>query len=131
MYNARNNSKKRTIRLVDEMIEKGTLAGKFWRVSHTHNSQITVTKFQRHVTLKCPQEVGVQVGDKISFIATLEKLESEEIPLWHPTTTRYHSSSLCKYLISVPALLLLFISALRHLKFDVKNLSLVYRKRAL
>lgn len=123
-------AKERTIRLIDQMIENGNLTGKFWRVIQSQNGQITITKYQRIITLACALPRDARIGDKISFIADLENANGQSAPLWHPTKIHFHGTSSFKYGISVLSMLLVFMMALKYFRFDRKSFSLTFRKRA-
>jgi len=122
-------AKDRSVHLVDQMIETGNITGKFWNVIRLKNNQITVTRYQRIITLVYPVKTGVRINDQISFIASLEDSNGKSGSLWHPTEVRFHGTSGFKYGVSALSILLVLILGFKHIRFDRRTLSLTFIKR--
>ena len=121
------SAKSKAIYLIDQMIAKGNLTGKFWRVIQSQNGQITITKYQRTIALVSAFPKDAHIGDRISFIAKIEKAKGKSAPPWHPTKIRFHGTSSFKYGISVLSVSLVLIMGLKYLRFDRKSFSLTFK----
>jgi hypothetical protein len=120
------SGKKRIIRISDEMLEKGQLTGRFWRIVKCKESEITVSKFSYSVRLACNDTKGCRPGDNVSFIA--QKV-SRQSTLWVPERFKVHGTSSFKFCISGIALLLVFLMCYRHLSVERGCFDLIFRKR--
>lgn len=118
---------KRNIRLIDQMVANGHLVGKFWRIIHIERDRITVTKYQRIITLAWPSPKNMGIGNRLSFIATPEGRTHGDEKLWCPDRIHFHGSSVLKYYLSIIAVVVVAIMGTRQFKFSLSSFSLTPR----
>lgn len=70
----------KAIDLIDQMIGNGNLTGKFWRVIKVKDDLITITKYQRTITIENRSLKNIQIGDKISFVARVRSANGQIDP---------------------------------------------------
>ena len=118
----------KTLDLIEQMLRTGNLTGKFWGVIKIQAEQITITKYQRTITLAYYSSKDVQIGDKISFVAKAENANSRPISMWRPTKIHFHGTSSFKYGISVLSVLIVLYMSLRYFRFDRKSFSIIFKE---
>lgn len=119
----------KAIDLIDQMIEDGNLTGKFWGVIKVQHDQITITKYQRTITIENRPFKNIQIGDKISFVAKVRSANSHIDPFWYPIKIRLHGTSSFKYGLSILSVLLVLSLCLRHFGFDRKSFCIAFKER--
>ena len=117
-------AKQRTIRRIDRMINEGQMTGKFWRVVRYQEGQMTLTKYERVIELACSLPEDIRVGDKVSFMASLEKGKPSSVSLWRPIDIRFHGTSGFRYWLSLFAVFVVLIMTVNHFRFDRESMSL-------
>jgi hypothetical protein len=122
-----SRGKSRAIHLIDQMIERGNLTGKFWRITALGDGQITLTKYQRVVVLSCSTPRDVRIGDNVSFIAERPIPQAGDFGPWQPKNVHFHGTSWFKYGLSVLSSLLIFVLCLRHFHLDNHSLTFIPR----
>ena len=121
-------AKQRTILSINRMIGEGQVTGKFWRVVRYQEGQVTVTKYERVIELASSLPEDIRVGDKVSFMASLEKGNPPSVSLWRPIEIRFHGASGFRYWLSLLAVFVVLIMSFNHFRFDRKSMSLTPKK---
>ena len=122
------SGRKRTIAILDQMLEAGQLTGKYWRVTSIHDDRINITKYQRTIALACSLSKDIQIGDRISFIANKEKTNSPSGRIWYPVRIYFHVNSAFKHWISFVSVLIVSIMGFRYLGFDRESFGLILKR---
>lgn len=117
----------KTISVIDQMLANGELMGKFWRVIKIQTGQITISKYQRNIRLVSAFPKDAHIGDKISFIAKIEKRKGRSAFLWRPTKIRFHGTSSFRYWVSLISVLVVLVMGLKYLRFDRRSFSLTFK----
>lgn len=112
------------MRVMDQMMQDGNLVGKFWRITGIHRDQITVTKYQRFITLVCSWPAGLKIGDRVSFIATTKPKRNGSVPLWQASEIHFHGDSRLKFYLSVLAVLIVLLLGRRHFEINWSSLNI-------
>jgi hypothetical protein len=119
----------RNNQIIDEMFANGNVTGKFWKVTKAEDGQVMVRKYHRTIPLEFSYEEDVQLGDNVSFIA--KRIESKPRPQgWHLLKVRIHGTSLLKYVLSFISVLFVLGMCFRHLRLDMKSLSVRFKEKA-
>jgi hypothetical protein len=121
-------AKQRTIRRINGMIYEGQVTGKFWRVARYQEGQVTLTKYERVIELACSLPEDIRVGDKVSFIASLQKGKPSSVSLWRPIEIRFHGTSGFRYWLSLLAVFVVLIMTVNRFRFDGASMSLTPKK---
>ena len=111
-----------------DMIQKGRLSGRFWRVLECDNQWITLTKYGFRINLTGVDAQECRPGDYISFIARKGAAE-KNMSLWHPEIIHFHGTSKFRFLISYIAIIMVFWMCCRHLGVRKNCWSLVFRRQ--
>lgn len=118
----------KTIQMIDQMLTAGELSGKFWRITRLESDRITVTKYQKEITIAYPLQQTLQVGDHVSFIARANKISAgDHQTLWKPVKIRVHGKSRFKFMLSFISVFVVLMMCLRFIGFDRKVVSLTFR----
>ena len=107
----------KTIDLIDQMIVNGNLTGKFWRVIKAQDDQITITKYQRTITLSVHPQKRIRAGDKVSFVAKLGNAQDHLGASWYAIILRIHGTSSFKFILSFVSVMIVIVMFLRHFRF--------------
>jgi hypothetical protein len=122
------SAKTKAIQLIDQMIANGDLTGKFWRVIEVQGDQITITKYQRTITLAIRLPRVIRIGDKISFVSKLASTKGRPERSWLPLRIRLHGTSSFKFILSMFSVLIVITMALRYFRFDKESLSITFEE---
>lgn len=121
-------AKERTICTINRMIDEGQVTGKFWRVVRYQEGQVTLGKYQMVIELASSLPEDIRVGDKVSFMASLEKGNPPSVSLWRPIEIRFHRTSGFRYWLSLLAVSIVLIMGVNHFRFDRESMSLTPKK---
>ena len=118
-------SSSRTQRVLDGMMEKRAVTGKFWRVVALDPKSILITKYQRQMRLHWAGEEEVEAGDRISFVAR-RAVGAEE---WRPVRVRVHGKAGFKYVLSYVAVAWAALSCLLYVRPNGNEMALNITER--
>jgi len=121
-------AKQRTIGTINRMIDEGQVTGKFWRVVRYQEGQVTLGKYQIVIELASSLPEDIRVGDKVSFMASLEKGNPPSVSLWRPIEIRFHGTNGFRYWLSLLAVSIVLIMGVNHFRFDRESMSLTPKK---
>lgn len=122
---------RRTITIIDNMIDSGKTIGKFWRIRKTTPKTIILTKYNRNIILSAFVPKSAKVGDKVSFVAVGKNqsgIEGKNSVIWKPEKIYFHGRSTRKFLLSIPVLVIIALMGWRYLSFDKNSLGLTFRR---
>ena len=110
----------RVQRILNAMINQGTMTGMFWRVSKVEEHTVVVKGYQKEIRIRWPEKHDVKSGDRLSFVVQRNAGETE----WVPEKIRVHGKAGLKYVLSGFAVIGVIISCGLHLGGEKLNVAL-------
>ena len=120
-------AKEKTNQTIDQMIHSGHLTGKFWRIVRSDHKGMIIEKYNLIVAINCSPPEDFRIGDRVSFIATLNNGTSNLENTWQPKIIHFHGNSTFKFYLSFLAVLIVLIICIRHFKFNRSSFSLTIK----